>query len=157
MPVGFTRPLAESLTRQAGRKVLEATDGMFVEPETVYLAVGAKHLLLGGTSFKSILRLTDQPPENGCRPAADVLFRSAAAIYGAPVIGIILTGMGKDGTAGLAAIRRAGGYVIAQDEASSAVWGMPRSAVEAGVTDIVLPLEHIPRGVAEYIKRCKAT
>src|SRR5262249_12580030 len=117
MPVGFTRSLAESLERISDCKVIEAEEGMSLDSKTVYIAPAGRHLLLRGVSAQALTRLTDQPPENGCRPAADVLFRSAAAVFGANVLALILTGMGRDGTAGLGAIRRAGGYAIAQDEA----------------------------------------
>jgi two-component system chemotaxis response regulator CheB len=153
MPEGFTRSLAESLARQTGRRVVEASDGMLLEPSTIYIAPGAKHLLLRGTAALPVVALNEQPPENGCRPSADLLFRSAAAVLGGELIAVILTGMGKDGTAGLGAIRRAGGHIIAQDERSSVVWGMPRSAVEAGVVDEVQALNAIPAAVAAAIKR----
>ncbi|HEX4792925.1 MAG TPA: chemotaxis response regulator protein-glutamate methylesterase [Humisphaera sp.] len=153
MPQGFTRSLAESLARQTGRQVVEASDGMALEKSTVYIAPGAKHMLLRGTAALPIVALNEQPPENGCRPSADVLFRSAAAVFGGEVIALILTGMGRDGTAGLGAIRRAGGHVVAQDEASSVVWGMPGSAVEAGVVDEVHTLRDIPAAVATVLKR----
>jgi two-component system chemotaxis response regulator CheB len=153
MPQGFTRSLAESLARQTNRTVVEAMDGMPLEASTVYIAPGAKHLLLRGTCALPQLALNEQPPENGCRPSADVLFRSAAAVLGGEVIALILTGMGRDGTAGLGAVRRAGGHVIAQDEPSSIVWGMPGSAVEAGVVDEVRPLSAIPAAVASIINR----
>ena len=153
MPQGFTRTLAESLARQTGRRVVEATDGKPLESPSVYVAPGAKHLLLRGAPAVPQLALNEQPPENGCRPSADVLFRSAAAVLGGEVMALILTGMGRDGTAGLAAIRRAGGHVIAQDQASSVVWGMPGSAVEAGVVDEVHPLNAIPAAVAAVVGR----
>jgi two-component system, chemotaxis family, protein-glutamate methylesterase/glutaminase len=153
MPAGFTGPLAESLARQTGRKAVEAADGAPLEPETVYVAPGGKHLLIRGKSGSATAGLTDQPPENGCRPSADVLFRSAAAMFGGELVAIILTGMGHDGTAGLGAVHRAGGYVIAQDEASSVVWGMPGSAVKAGVTDDVRPLDQIARAAADVVRR----
>jgi two-component system chemotaxis response regulator CheB len=156
MPEGFTRSLAESLARQTGRRVVEAADGMPLEPSTVYIAPGAKHLLLRGPASLPVVALNEQPPENGCRPSADVLFRSAAAVLGGELIALILTGMGKDGTAGLGAIRRAGGHVIAQDEGSSVVWGMPRSAVESGVVDEVQPLNALPAAVAAVINRAPA-
>jgi two-component system, chemotaxis family, protein-glutamate methylesterase/glutaminase len=152
MPAGFTKPLAESLARQTGRTALEAIDGTPVEREKVYVAPGGRHLLVRGDAKTPTMGLTDQPPENGCRPAADVLFRSAAAVIGGNLLAIILTGMGRDGTAGLGAVRRAGGYVIAQDEATSAVWGMPGSAVKAGVTDDVRPIDQIARAAADLIK-----
>jgi two-component system chemotaxis response regulator CheB len=153
MPQGFTRTLAESLARQIGRRVVEASDGMTLESSTIYIAPGAKHLVLRGTAGLPQLALNEQPPENGCRPSADVLFRSAAAVLGGEVIAVILTGMGRDGTAGLGAVRRAGGQVIAQDQASSVVWGMPGSAVEAGVVDEVHPLNAIPAAVAAVVNR----
>jgi two-component system chemotaxis response regulator CheB len=156
MPPGFTRSLAESLARQTGRQVVEAADGMPMEASTVYIAPGARHLLVRGTPALPRLALNEQPPENGCRPSADVLFRSAAAVLGGEVIAIILTGMGRDGTAGLGAVRRAGGFVIAQDESTSVVWGMPGSAVEARVVDEVHPLNAIPPAVAAIINRFPA-
>ena len=152
MPAGFTRSLAESLARQTGKHVLEAADGMRLEPRTTYIAPGGKHLLIRGSGVNAQTGLNEQPPENGCRPSADVLFRSAATAFGSHAAAIILTGMGRDGTAGLAAMKRAGAYVIAQDEASSVVWGMPGSAYEAGVTDELLPLERIAEAVASLQK-----
>jgi len=153
MPPGFTRTLAESLARQTGRNTVEASDAMSIEASSVYIAPGAKHMLIRGSSSAPIIALNEQPPENGCRPSADVLFRSAAAVFGGDVVAIVLTGMGRDGTAGLGAIHRAGGYVIAQDQATSVVWGMPGSAVEAGVVDEVQPLDRIAAAVAAVINR----
>jgi two-component system chemotaxis response regulator CheB len=153
MPPGFTKSLADSLARQTGRKVVEATEGMPLERATVYIAPGARHLLLRGSSVSPVIALNEQPPENGCRPSADVLFRSAASVLAGEVVAVILTGMGNDGTAGLSAIRRAGGHVIAQDEASSVVWGMPGSAVAAGVVDEVYPLDRIAVAVAAVVQR----
>lgn len=157
MPPSFTKSLAESLARQTGRNVTEAVEGATLERGSVYIAPGGKHLLLRGTSAAPVVALNEQPPENGCRPSADVLFRSSAAVLGADLVAIILTGMGRDGTVGLGAIRRAGGYVIAQDEASSVVWGMPGSAVEAGVVDEVLPLNQIAPAAAIVVNRAGAT
>lgn len=156
MPPRFTGSLAESLARQARRTVVEASDGMALQAETVYVAPGGRHMVIRGPSAAARIGLNDHPPENGCRPSADVLFRSAAAVFGGSVTSLILTGMGRDGTAGLHAIKRAGGYVIAQDEATSVVWGMPGSAVEAGVADEVLPLNRIARAVADGMQRSRA-
>lgn len=153
MPAGFTSSLAESLARQARKRVVEAADGMRLEPGAVYIAPGGRHLVVRQSAAGAEAGLNDQPPENGCRPSADVLFRSAAAVYGSSVAAIILTGMGRDGTAGLGAVKRAGGYIVAQDEATSVVWGMPGSAFEAGVTDELLPLEQIARAVAAVVQR----
>jgi two-component system chemotaxis response regulator CheB len=148
MPPTFTRSLAESLARRAGRDVVEASDGDLVRADRVYIAPGGKHLALRRDSAGRLLTVcTEQPPEAGCRPAANVLFRTAAAALGADLAAIVLTGMGNDGTTGLASVRRAGGVVIAQDEHSSVVWGMPRSAIEAGLTDLVLPLSEISAAV----------
>ncbi len=153
MPPDFTRSLAESLGRKTQGTVVEAIDGMPLEKHSAYIAPGGRHLLLRGPARAPVTGLTDQPPENGCRPSVDVLFRSAAAILQNQVIAVILTGMGCDGTAGLGAIRRAGGYIIAQDEATSVVWGMPGSAVAAGLADEVLPLDRIARAVAAATSR----
>ena len=153
MPPDFTRSLAESLARQTGRTVVEAADGQPLQNGAVFIAPGGWHLLLRGAANAPVTGLTDQPPENGCRPAADVLFRSAATVLRGGVVAVILTGMGCDGTTGLGAIRRAGGHVIAQDEATSVVWGMPGSAVAAGLADEVLPLDRIARAVAAVVSR----
>ena len=151
MPRDFTRSLAESLARRTDRSVVEAADGRPLTSAAVFIAPGGKHLVLRGPGGAPILGLSDAPPENGCRPSADVLFRSAAAVFGREILAVILTGMGRDGTAGLGAIRRAGGYVIAQDEATSVVWGMPGSAVEAGLADEVLPLPEIAHAAAAVV------
>lgn len=151
MPRDFTRSLAESLARRTGRSVIEAADGLPLTSAPVFIAPGGKHLVLRGPAHAPVLGLSDAPPENGCRPSADVLFRSAAAVFGRETLAVILTGMGRDGTAGLGAIGRAGGYIIAQDETSSVVWGMPGSAVEAGLADEVLPLPDIARAVAAVV------
>lgn len=151
MPPKFTQSLAESLARQTGQIVVEAVDGMPLTRARVFIAPGGKHLVLRGSPVLPLLGLSDAPPENGCRPSADVLFRSVAAVFGESVLALILTGMGCDGTEGLRAIRRAGGYVIAQDEASSVVWGMPGSAVEAGLADEVRPLSQIAAASAALL------
>jgi two-component system chemotaxis response regulator CheB len=148
MPQDFTRSLAESLAQRTGRHVVEAADGQPLASAAVFVAPGGKHLVVRGAASAPVAGLSDAPPENGCRPSADVLFRSAAAVFGREVLALILTGMGRDGTAGLGAVRRAGGYIIAQDEATSVVWGMPGSAVEAGLPDDVLPLSAIAPAVA---------
>jgi two-component system chemotaxis response regulator CheB len=152
MPRDFTRSLADLLARQTGRAVVEAHDGDAALPGTVYVAPGDRHLLLrAGPGREVRTALNDQPKENGFRPSADVLFRSAASVLGGEVVAIVLTGMTgdrvADGTAGLRPLKRAGGYVIAQDEATSVVWGMPGSVVAAGLADAVLPLGDIAGAV----------
>jgi two-component system, chemotaxis family, protein-glutamate methylesterase/glutaminase len=144
MPAEFTRSLAESLTKQTGVAVQEAQDGVVFEHRKAYIAPGGKHLVVRrGAAGVLTAGTNEQPPESGCRPSASVLFRSGAAVLGNGVAAIVLTGMGNDGTSGLGALKRAGGYVVAQDEASSVVWGMPGSAVAAGFVDAVAPLTEI--------------
>jgi two-component system, chemotaxis family, protein-glutamate methylesterase/glutaminase len=156
MPPKFTDSLAESLGRACQAAVAEAREGELVEEKRVYLAPGGKHLILRSDRGEFVLGLNEQPPENGCRPSADVLFRSAAAALQGGVAAIVLTGMGRDGTAGLGAIKRAGGYAFAQDEATSVVWGMPGSAVEAGLADEVLPLGDIAAAVESLVNSVNA-
>jgi two-component system chemotaxis response regulator CheB len=148
MPAGFTKHFADSLARKCPVPVVEVVAGQPVQPGTVYIAPGNHHLLVRAQGPGRVLALlNDQPPQHGCRPSADVLFRSAAAAFGPETVGVILTGMGCDGTEGLGALKRAGAATIAQDEASSVVWGMPGSAVAAGHIDQVLPLERISAAV----------
>jgi two-component system chemotaxis response regulator CheB len=155
MPSGFTSSLADSLARETKRTVVEAADDTPLETGSIHIAPGGRHLVIRGSAAAARVGLNDQPPENGCRPSADVLFRSAATVFGGAVAAIILTGMGRDGTAGAGAIKRAGGYVFAQDEATSVVWGMPGSAVEAGVSDQVLPLNQLGRSVSTFVQACR--
>jgi two-component system chemotaxis response regulator CheB len=148
LPPPFTRSLADNLHRHCSHRVREAGEGDVVETRTVYIAPGGRHLLLRAVlGGRVITALNDRPPENGCRPSADVLFRSASVAYGEGAVAVVLTGMGADGSAGLGALKRAGAYVIAQDEASSVVWGMPGSAVASGHVDVVLPLDQIAAAI----------
>jgi two-component system chemotaxis response regulator CheB len=135
----------------ASHTVVEATDGEPLQPRTVYLAPGDRHLLLRKECGRAVLGLNDQPKENNCRPAADVLFRSAAAVLGGDVVAVVLTGMHCDGTAGLGPLKRVGAYAIAQDEATSVVWGMPGSVVRAGLADEVLPLGDIAAAMQDLV------
>lgn len=153
MPAGFTKSLAESLARKTGRVVTEAVDSAPVSRGAVFVAPGGRHLVLRGTTAEGSVAINDQPAENGCRPSVDVLFRSAATVLNGEVLAMILTGMGRDGAAGAGAIRRAGGHVVAQDEASSVVWGMPGSAVEVGAVDDVVPLNQMARAVAQVLAK----
>lgn len=157
MPPKFTLSLAESLARLCRGTVVEAQDGDLIRPLTTYIAPGGKHLLVRHDQGRLVTGLNEQPPEQGCRPSADVLFRSAAATLRGELVAVILTGMGRDGTAGLGAVKRAGGYAVVQDEATSVVWGMPGSAVEAGVADEVLPLDTLADAVAQLVARGDAT
>lgn len=140
MPAGFTAALADQLAERCAFSVREAAAGASLTPGTAVIAAGGSHLVVerGGQ-----LRLTDAPAVHGVRPAADVTFGSVAQHYGPRCIGVVLTGMGKDGAKGLAAVKAAGGATIAQDRATSTVYGMPKAAVELGVVDTVAPLERI--------------
>ncbi|MFM8706129.1 MAG: chemotaxis-specific protein-glutamate methyltransferase CheB [Planctomycetia bacterium] len=153
MPAFFTAQLAERLTKVTAATVREAVHGMPLAPGDVLLAPGGRHLAIESDGRGVRVRITDDPPENSCRPAADVLFRSATAIWGAGTLGIVLTGMGRDGLAGSRAIVAAGGAVLAQDELSSTVWGMPGEVVRAGLADAVLPLAQLGAEVALRLKR----
>ncbi len=153
MPAFFTAHLAERLAKTSGLPVREAADGELARPGEVLLAPGGRHLELVSDAGQPRVRLTDDPPENSCRPAADVLFRSAVKVWGAGTLGVVLTGMGRDGLVGSKAIVAAGGSVIAQDEFSSVVWGMPGEVVRAGLADAVLPLSQVGVEVALRLKR----
>lgn len=143
MPPVFTRILAERLTKTSGFPCHEATEGQEVLPGQLYLAPGGFHLELVREGAKLRAHLHEGAPENSCRPAVDVLFRSVARHYGGGALAVVLTGMGQDGLRGCEAIRERGGRVIAQDESSSVVWGMPGHVVAAGLPEAVLPLSHI--------------
>jgi len=144
MPPTFTRLLAERLDAASTLHVLEAEDGMEVAPGRVVIARGDYHLRVRRMGPQTVCALDQAPHENSCRPAVDVLFRSAVEAYGGDVLSAVLTGMGSDGRRGTEAVKAAGGYSIAQDEPSSVVWGMPGAVVEAGLANQVLPLEQIP-------------
>lgn len=143
MPPGFTRSFAERLDRVCQIHVCEATSGVALQPGTAYIAPGSAHLLVSRRALAGYTLLSDGPPVNRHRPSVDVLFRSAATTYGKRVIGVILTGMGKDGAVGMAEMRAAGAFTIAQDEASCVVFGMPKAAIEAGGVVKIAPLAAI--------------
>jgi len=153
MPAFFTAQLAERLAKICGRDVREAVDSSPITGGEILLAPGGRHLVVAGEAGAPRVRLTDDAPEQSCRPAADVLFRSAARVWGPGVLGVVLTGMGRDGVAGARAIVEAGGAVIAQDEFSSVVWGMPGEVAKAGLADAVLPLAQIGAEVALRLAR----
>lgn len=153
MPKEFTGAMAASLDRKSKIAVIEAQDGCVVESGKAYLAQGGMHCLLERGPDKILrLRLGDGPPENGCRPAADVLFRSGAVVLGERAICVVLTGMGSDGTAGARELKQHGAMVLAQDEASSIVWGMPGSVVRAGLSDEIVSLEKMAPRLTEIVR-----
>ena len=143
MPPMFTTVLAEHLSRIGGRGAHEAEDGEPVLAGGIYVAPGGRHMRVVRDGDAIRIALGDDPPINFCRPAVDALFTSAASVWGAASLALVLTGMGADGTHGAADIVAAGGSVIAQDEATSVVWGMPRSVAQAGLCSAVLPLDQI--------------
>lgn len=141
MPPSFTALLAARLSAAGVMTVKEAEEGEIAMPGTGYIAPGGFHMTLEKLGTKTIIHLNTEPPENSCRPAVDVLFRAAAEVYGGGVLAVMLTGMGYDGLKGSQAIAAKGGQIIAQDEASSVVWGMPGAVVQAGLVNAVLPIE----------------
>ena len=143
MPPMFTRLMAERLDRRCALEVREATHGSVIQPGQVLVAPGDRHLTIARREVHVYVRLTDDPPENYCRPAVDPLFRSAAEVHGPGTLAVVLTGMGNDGRRGSAAVYSRHGRVLAQDAASSTVWGMPGAVVGAGLADRVLPLDQI--------------
>jgi two-component system chemotaxis response regulator CheB len=144
LPAGFTAPLAERLDSMSAIRVREAADGDRPEAGLALVAPGDRHLevLPDGT-----LRTNDDPEVNGVRPSADVTMRSAAAVFGRRVVGVVMTGMGRDGAEGMRNIKQAGGATLVQDEATSVIWGMPRACVDAGCADRVLPLDALADAV----------
>ena len=143
MPPTFTTILAEHVAKSCGRACKEAEDGEIIMPGRIYVAPGARHLVLEEVDGAVCAKLDDSPPINFCKPSVDPMFRSAADIFGSSALGIVLTGMGHDGCEGARAIADAGGNVFAQDRESSVIWGMPGAAVAAGVCCAVLPLPQI--------------
>jgi two-component system chemotaxis response regulator CheB len=143
MPPMFTTVLAEHLSRAGGRGAHEAEDGEPVLAGGIYVAPGGRHMRVVSGDDGIRIALGDDPPINFCKPAVDALFTSAAAVWGPATLALVLTGMGADGTRGASDIVAAGGSIIAQDEATSVVWGMPRSVAQAGLCSAVLPLDQI--------------
>ena len=154
MPPTFTKSLAESLNQKCSLRVKEGEDGEVLEPNTVYIAPGGKQMKVAtGVGGKKVVCITNDPPENNCKPAADYLFRSVAKEYRNRATGVIMTGMGQDGTLGLKVMKSFGAVVIAQDAESCVVYGMPKAAVEAGVVDIVAPLDKIAQEIVNTVRR----
>jgi two-component system, chemotaxis family, protein-glutamate methylesterase/glutaminase len=155
MPPLFTRLLSERLNEKSKITIREGEPGRFLEPGEAWIAPGAYHMTVErfGASFR--LAVNQEPPENSCRPAVDVLFRSAARVYGSNVLAVVLTGMGSDGVRGAQHIRERGGQVLVQDEASSVVWGMPGMVAEAGQADEIIPLDIMAYEIVRRIKNSR--
>ena len=151
MPPLFTRSLAERLDGSTPLRCAEGEDGAVLEAGTVWIAPGNWHVNVAREGGTATLRLSGDPPENSCRPAVDPLFRSVAEVYGAGALGVVLTGMGQDGLKGAEQIKKRGGTILAQDEASSVVWGMPGAIVRAGLADRILPVRDIAAEIARRV------
>jgi two-component system chemotaxis response regulator CheB len=152
MPPMFTRLLAERLSVQFPIPVHEASSGSVLQPGQAWIAPGDHHMIVVRDNSQARVRLNQDPPENSCRPAVDVLLRSVASAYGPNSLTVILTGMGQDGLRGCEAIREAGGQILAQDEATSVVWGMPGYVARAGLADRVLPLSLIADEIVRRVQ-----
>lgn len=150
MPAAFLPILADHVTRLGGLPCAEAKEGERIVPGRAYLAPGDRHMTVAGERHAPVIALSSAPPENFCRPAVDPMLRSAAAVMGGSLLAVILTGMGHDGLAGSRAVVEAGGAVIAQDEATSVVWGMPGAVVQARLVTAVAPIEEIARQILAF-------
>ena len=150
MPPMFTQLLAQRLEAKSKIRVEEASEGSLLEPGKALIAPGNYHMRLKRQGDHIRATLDQEPPENSCRPAVDVLFRSVRDIFGGEAVAVVLTGMGQDGLRGVEPLKADGAYIIAQDEASSVVWGMPGAVVNAGLADAVLDL---PSVVPEILKQ----
>jgi two-component system, chemotaxis family, protein-glutamate methylesterase/glutaminase len=157
MPAGFTKTFAERLNHQCSLTVSEAVDGERVLPGHAYIAPGNHHLLLAKSGANYILRLDDGPPVNRHRPSVEVLFKSGAQHAGANAIGVMLTGMGKDGATAMRELRDAGSWNIAQDEASCVVFGMPKEAIACGAVQEIVPLPQIAAHITHQLVRSGGT
>ena len=140
MPPTFTTVLAQHIAQASGRPCQEAQNGMAIKPGAIYLAPGDFHFVLTAGPHGVIARLNQEAPENFCRPSVDPLFRSVAKLFGSAACAIVLTGMGSDGCAGARVMAAGGATILAQDEATSVVWGMPGAVAQAGICTAILPL-----------------
>jgi two-component system chemotaxis response regulator CheB len=153
MPPTFTAILAEHIAKQSGLKCKEAAEGDVVQGGHIYLAPGNFHMTVKDDRGRKTISLNQDAPESFCRPAVDPMLRSIIRAYGRKVLAVILTGMGSDGLKGCQGIVDAGGTVLAQDEATSVVWGMPGAVAMAGICTKVLPLGLMTKAVREYADR----
>lgn len=151
MSAGFTRSLAERLDRESRLRVKEAESDEMLEPGVVYLAPGDFHMQVERLVAGVRIKLDQHPPVLGVRPSVDILFASVAEAYGAKALGVVLTGMGRDGAKGLKAMKAKQAVTLAQDEASSVVYGMPRAAFAAGCVDRVLDLKAVAPAIVELL------
>ncbi|MDE5613548.1 MAG: chemotaxis response regulator protein-glutamate methylesterase [Treponemataceae bacterium] len=152
MPAGFTKEFASSLNRICALEVKEAEDGDKIEGGHVYIAPGSFHMFVEKEGLQCVIRLSQEPPRNGHRPSADVLFESVAKVYQNKALGVIMTGMGKDGAVQLAEMRKQGAWTLGQDEKSSIVYGMPRVANELGAVQKQVPLAQMADEISKLAR-----
>ena len=154
MPPLFTSSLAKSLDAHCAIKVKEAEDGEVIRPNVAFLAPGGKQMKIVASAdgLNRIIRITDDPPENSCKPSIDYLFRSIAEHYVGRSAGVIMTGMGSDGTKGLRIMKRNGSYIIAQDESTCVVFGMPKKPIDEGIVDVIAPLDRLADEICNSVK-----
>ena len=152
MPPVFTKQLADRLNVKSKLTVKEAEDGELVKPGTVYVAPGDYHMLVRKNDRGHLIRLTQDPPVNSCRPAVDPLFESIAEAYKGRVVAVVMTGMGQDGFEGAKVLKEKGAYIIAQDQETSVVYGMPKFVAEAGLADRICPLKSITPTILEVCR-----
>ena len=154
MPPVFTRSLANSLNAKCALTVKEAQDGEVILPNVAYIAPGGKQMKLVASAdgLNRLIKITNDPPENSCKPSADYLFRSVADYYVGRSTAVIMTGMGSDGTRGLQVLKQKGALVIGQNEASCVVYGMPKAPAELGLIDVVAPLDKIAGEIVKTVK-----
>lgn len=153
MPPLFTQALAASLDGKCSVRVAEAREAEVAAPNRVYLAPGGKQMkLAAGPGGQVVVRITDDPPENNCRPSADCLFRSAALYFPGEALAVVLTGMGNDGALGVRLLKRGGSRTVAQDEASCVVFGMPKEAIATGMVDVIAPLDTIAGEIVRAVR-----
>ncbi len=152
MPATFTALLAEQIERASGRPTAEAENGEPILPGRCYVAPGGWHMTVGRDGATPVIGLNQEPPEHYCRPAVDPMLRSASAVYGNRLAVVILTGMGADGSEGCRITAKAGGRFVVQDEATSAVWGMPGAAAKTGLAEAILPASEISNWLREIAR-----
>ncbi len=154
MPAVFTKSLANSLNAKCALTVKEAQDGEPIQANVAYIAPGGKQMKLVASAdgTNRLIKITNDPPENSCKPSADYLFRSVADYYVGRTTAVIMTGMGSDGTKGLQVLKQKGAFIIGQDETSCVVYGMPKAPAEIGLTDVVAPLDKIAGEIVKSVK-----
>ena len=157
MPPVFTRLLAERLAAKSQIGVEEGSPGAVLKPGCAWIAPGDYHMVVASDQSQVTLRTHQGPPENSCRPAVDVLFRSVAAVYKPHTLAVVMTGMGQDGLRGCEHIRELGGQILAQDQATSVVWGMPGFVANAGLADKVLPLDQLGMEIVRRVRNGRET